>query len=516
MKNVDNISKMQKIASLLKEEKYNPVLPLINARLREKKLSTSSRTKIFLYKYEALRGLRTQEIPQIIKDFNEKIESVPDMEKKADLRLQKAIKCLILSLLLTAESELQLALEFYLKDEKRWRGKIRDCYNVLAGVFFKKSDYGQALNILQKFKALVDEEEDQEATYLGMVGRVRMLKGEFNTAEKSLLKANEIYESLGKQTNLSEGRKKWIETMLTMGWLELSFLNLQKRDLKKSREFIEKAETQIKTWNNKDIVSIHTKAVYLEFKGALAFAQGRNRLAHNCYREVMDMVLDLMEKERTPMEAVISQTSRLWAELLVKEKKYKQTLIACDSGFESAFEIDQKVEIGAIYRVWGRIYSETGDRYKAKDHFEKSILFLNRIGANYELALTYFECGKSSAFDSFERNSYLDKAKKMFEKMEINDFVDLASELQKSLPERPISASEALELSGVVKGINKKEGMHLVEFEVGGAPLKMKIPSSFLPPRKTNKIGAPFKLATGKQHGKLGSIFQYVDQIKKA
>jgi tetratricopeptide (TPR) repeat protein len=506
---------MQKIDSLLKEDEFKNALSLTNAHLRENKLTPSSRVKAFLYKYKALRGLRTQEIPQIIKDFDEKIESSPDMEKKADLRLQKATQCLILSLLITAESEIQQVLEFYLKDKKTWKAKIRACYNVLAGVYFKRSDYDQALECLEKYEKLVDE-EDQEATYLGMLGRVWMLKGELSVAEENLLKANEIYARLGNQPNISKGRENWIKTMLTMGWLELFFLYLQKRELRKSEEFLKKAHVQIKTWSEKDIGSIHTKAVYLEFKGALASAQGNNRLAHQCYEKVINMVLDLMEKERTPMEAVISQTSRLWAELWVSEKKYKQALIACESGFESAFEIDQKIEIGAIHRVWGRIYSETGDKRKAKDHLEKSIIFLERIGANYELGLTYLECGKSDTFDYFERNSYLDKAIKIFEEMEIDYFVDLASKSQKSLPERPISASEALELSGVVKGINKKEGMHLVEFKVSGAPLRMKIPSSLLPPRKANHIGAHFKLATGKQHGKFVPIFQYIDQIKRA
>jgi hypothetical protein len=135
-------------------------------------------------------------------------------------------------------------------------------------------------------------------------------------------------------------------------------------------------------------------------------------------------------------------------------------------------------------------------------------MFLERIGANYELSLTYLECGKSDAVGYFERKAYLDKAKKMFEKMEIKYFVELVSKLQKSLPERLISTSELL---GVVKGISKREGMALIEFEVGGTSLSMKIPSSYLPRRKADYIGAHVKLATGRQHGRLVPKLQCLD-----
>jgi len=85
--------------------------------------------------------------------------------------------------------------------------------------------------------------------------------------------------------------------------------------------------------------------------------------------------------------------------------------------------LGEKIEIGAIYRALGQIYTAKKGKEKAKENFEKSISILGEIEAKYELAKTYLEAGRSNAFGYLERIVHLSKSKEIFKELEVEYYV---------------------------------------------------------------------------------------------
>jgi len=56
---------------------------------------------------------------------------------------------------------------------------------------------------------------------------------------------------------------------------------------------------------------------------------------------------------------------------------------------EAINKIGERIELGALWRAYGQIYTHKGDAEKAREQFEKAIVLLKQTGARYELALTY-------------------------------------------------------------------------------------------------------------------------------
>lgn len=498
---------IKEIDSLLEHSKFDEALSKSETCLQKADKPPSFRAQVLFRRYEALRGLRKEEparltISDIVKSFDKSISNSTNKEK-ADLKAEKGRRCTELSLLRTAESEISGAVKIYqeLQDERERKVGMRKCYNVLAEIYFRMGEYKQAIKYLKEYRKLVDQ-TFQEAIYSGMLGRVLMLQGELRLAEENLLSESEIYQMIGNETNLIKS------------WLELCYLNMLQRKFKKAEEFLKKAYKKIEGWSDETIDSIHTKSIYYEFSGYLAYTQGNFPTAHECYQKVFDMMDKII-----PMDDMISQTNRFLAELLVAETKYDEALTACENGWEAAFETNGNIEIGAIHRVWGQIYSAIGEKDKARDNFEESISLLNEIGARYELGLAYWESGKSNAFEDFERDAYLGNAKRIFKKMGIEYYVNSASELQRSLPKRelvtPTGARKKMSsplsskgLCGMVKDIDEDENIALVEFDVGGTPLEMDIELSYLEPIKADYTGARIEFIAKEKGGRMITRFK--------
>lgn len=500
------------IDSLLEEGKFEEALSTIEICLQKEDQPSSSHTVFLFPLYRALRGLRTKDIPNIIKNFDERIETAQTDQEKAKLKLEKGKSCMELSLLRTAEPEIQWALDFYLQDEKAWKKEIRACYNVLAGIYFKMSDYEQAIEYLKEYEKLV-EQEIQKATYLGMLARVLMLQGELKLAEQTFLEALEIYTRIGTQPDLNKERKDWFDTQLCKSWIELSYLYIMERRLTEAQEFLKKAYNIIRSWSEKTSSSVYTESVYYEVSGDLAYVQDNYPLTHNCYQKVFDMVFEMMMKERTPLwEDMISQTNRFLAELLAAEERYDEALIASENGWKAAFEVNENIEKGAIYRVWGQIYSAIGEKYKARESFEGSISRLREIGAKYELGLTYLESGRSNAFEEFEREFYLKNAKGIFEKIGIEYYINSVSNELRSLSKSMVAPTKDSlfpnELYGKVKEIDEDESVAIVAFDVGGAPLEMEIELSDFGPEHSISEGARIKYIAEERDGKMVHRFE--------
>lgn len=414
--------------SFLNQGEFDKALSLGETYLQNMEKPPSFRAQVFSNIYNALRGLKREEqailtVAELAKVWDTAIKKVPTDKEKADLKLEKGRNCVQLGVLLrTVEPEILWALNFYNKNKDAWRKQIIECLRLLVAIYFKRSDYDKAIEYLKEYEKLIVSEYER-ATYFGLLGRILMLKGDFDEAERNLLEANKIYENIGEKGDISDNIKNWLQRNLPWGWLELGYIYTLKINFEKAKEYLDKAYNIIKTWNPETIDFVHTKCVYLEFLGFLAYSQDNNHLAHKCYQKVFN----LMDKT-IPMDAVIAQTSRFLAELLVAEKKYQKALDACEKGFKSASVIDQKIEIGSISKVQGQIFAALGDTQKANECFQDSVRMQEKIGAKYELARTYLVMGRSDAYRDYDKYNYQDKAKDLFAKMGIEYYASLSNE----------------------------------------------------------------------------------------
>lgn len=422
--------------------------------------------------------------PDIVFVFDTAIKNARTDEDRAELRLQKGTRCMESSLWRIAESEILKAVITYesLKVENKRKRGMQRCYNRLVGIYHKMGEYEEAARYLEKYKELmVDEGEKrkkQEAIYLEMLATILIDQGELKLAEEKLIRSCEINAQINNQMNL------------TKSLLELGRVSWLLRKFKIAEEYLKKAKKKIDT--------IHEEAIYYERCGAIAYDLNEYTTAHRYYRKVFEM------NKITPMDDTMSQTSRLLGELFWAQGEYEKALQACDMALEVALALGQKIEIGVINRLQGQIHDALGDKQKAKEHFQESILFLDKIGAKYEVGRAYLESGKSDAFAYPERKAYLDNAKKIFEEIGIKYYVALASKSQRSLS-KPTTAKE---LEGIVKAIDKDESAGFVEFDVAGAPLEMEIPLLRLEKIKADYTGARIRFATEKKHGETVPIFQ--------
>jgi hypothetical protein len=113
----------------------------------------------------------------------------------------------------------------------------------------------------------------------------------------------------------------------------------------------------------------------------------------------------------------------------------------------------------------------------------------------------------------------LGKAKRIFKKMGIEFYVNLALESQRSLPERVVAPARGASkkipppasynsLHGTVKDIDEHEAVAFVEFDVDGAPLEMEIELSDLEPISANYEGAQIEFVTEEKDGKAVTRFK--------
>jgi transcriptional regulator with PAS, ATPase and Fis domain len=305
-----------------------------------------------------------------------------------------------------SESELRDALAIYrrIKNEEG----IIESYNELARIHFVRTEYNKAIEYLKEGLSFCKRMSDNKriARFSGNLGTVYMRIGKWKQAKENLLVS---LESNKLNNNLIN---------ICCCYLSLGYLSYLLRDFSQSKKCLEKA-LKIIFENN------YTRefAIYHEYCGELEFAHGNYEKAENHYLDAIGI-----GEKIAPEGGIISQTYRLLAELQIAEKQYDEALSSCEKALKVATSLGEKIEIGAIHRALGQIYTAKSvgvvgelarhELAQAKENFEKSISILEQIGAKFELGKAYLEAGKSNCFDFFDRVQYLGRAKDLFKELD--------------------------------------------------------------------------------------------------
>ncbi len=402
-------SKIGSIESLIEKKKFKEALAEIRDLESQKIIEQFSIEKGHIHYLLSLVFHHLGRYAEALEEGKRAFELLKDTsENERIAEIQFTLGCIYVALgdFEHAESELRDVIATYRRiDDKHG---IITVHNKLANICFIRSNFDKAIEYINQCIKYCDESEDEttKAKLAANVGRIYVLIGRWQAAKDNLLSAVKVFE------------EKSNELYLCQALLSLGYVFYLQRDFVQAKSCYEKG---LKIIFKNSYAREFT--IYHEYSGELAFAQGDYVSAKNHYLDCIGRM-----EEIAPESDMISQTYRLLAELQIAEKQYDLALSSCEKALKVATSLDEKIEIGAIHRALGQIYTAKSagvvvelarhELAKAKESYEKSISILEKIGAKFELGKSYLEAGRSKCFEYFDRLKILGKAEDVFEELE--------------------------------------------------------------------------------------------------
>ncbi len=184
-------------------------------------------------------------------------------------------------------------------------------------------------------------------------------------------------------------------------------------------------------------------AICLEFLGLNEYFAGNYAKA----REYYDQVLAMPE----PTASAVAQTLRMLTDVEIAEGNWDAAKATAAKADVAINRISERIELGALWRAYGHIYTHDNDHSKAREFFEKSIDLLRQLGARYELALSHFDAGRSNAYSFNQQSEQLKAAKALFVEMEVPKRVAQVDEALARLADREHGAPDKKKRSLTLK-----------------------------------------------------------------
>jgi len=237
----------------------------------------------------------------------------------------------------------------------------------------------------------------------------------------------------------------------------LGMIYVLKLQNKKAHEYLNKSINYFADSNN-----FRAEIVCLEYFGLNEYLAGNYSKAKEYYQQILDRYKNHLTASAK------AQTLRLLTDVLVAEGNIEEAIQTAKKARRAIKNVSEKIELGALYRAYGQIYTHEGDVKKAGSYFKKSINILETTGARYEKALTLLTMGRSECYSVEDQQRHLKNAKELFEDMGVEKRVE---EIEKELhhPYDPIAiANSFLDLgrsSGI--SINRSKMQKLVYFAHG-------------------------------------------------
>ncbi len=295
-----------------------------------------------------------------------------------------------------AEIELQDAVASFRRagDEKG----IAVAYNKLAQIFFIQAEFDRSIECLNQATEHAKKLKEGQlmiARLSGNLGRIYLLMGEWTKASRHLHDSKRQNELLKNEVSVCKNL------------LSLGYAACQQRRFKEAEEFYEKALHIIQKSDLR-----RELAIYHEYCAELAFEQ---KDYDQSSREI-SRATQIGEKI-APQSSLLCQSYRILAQVQLATQRLNLAESSCRKSLELSLQLNEKVEEGIVYRVWGQIYAQRNNKKLAKENFRLSTICLEKIGCKFELAKTYLCAGEEAVFDPKETLEYLIKAKNLFEEL---------------------------------------------------------------------------------------------------
>jgi len=306
---------------------------------------------------------------------------------------------LILGNILRNMGELKEAEKAFRDAESIFRRK--DCpegqcraLNLLAGLFYKKADYKNSLAMLMDAIDIARKLKDQKklAFMMGNVGRIYTFTGDFNKAEKHL-KVN---------IDLSSELEDWSE--VARAYIALGYVYIQRDEYLKAEDALKNAHRHMAALDDR-----RNEVIYLTYLGELHYRCGRFNEAS---KELEDAIK--LAEEIAPETTLTGSVMRHMAELYIKQKNYTMAHRYAARAMAIMERAEDKVEIGALWRIKAVIAEANGHEAEGREYFMKAIETLSESGVRFEKAKALMSAGTSNLFTVRRRFTYLFRAEELY------------------------------------------------------------------------------------------------------
>ena len=282
-------------------------------------------------------------------------------------------------------------------------GGAVDALNKLAGVYFITFDFQRAREVLAEGMELAHRLGDVRriAWLAANEGRILLLLGDWNTAIERFLTVRASDLEHGDDLNLSKDL------------LSLGYAYFCKGDWLTSDKYLNEAYAKI-------IASGATRelAIWYEYAGELKAARGEYDGAEDLYIKGVEL-----GERIAPESGLVSQTYRLYAELMVLRNDFERARRFAQTAYAVATRLGERIEIGALLRVFGRTAAASGDLAESRRYFTESIALLKDLKVRRELFRTYLEAMQSGTFSLEEAAGFLSRAVRLAEGLKSESLV---------------------------------------------------------------------------------------------
>ncbi|MGH8004807.1 MAG: sigma 54-interacting transcriptional regulator [Limisphaerales bacterium] len=298
-----------------------------------------------------------------------------------------------------------------------------DALNRLAGVYFITFDFQRAQEVLAEGMELAHRLGDVKRTawLAANEGQILLHLGEWDVAIERFNTSRATCLEHGDDLNLSKDL------------ISLGMAHLFKGDLAPAEKYLNEAYAKIIACG-----ATRELAIWHEFAGELRVARGDYESAEELYLKGVEL-----GERIAPESALVSQTYRLYAELMVLRNEFDRARRFAQTAYAVATRLGERIEIGALLRVFGRTTAASGDLAESRRYFTESIALLKDLKVRRELFQTYLEAIQSGSFSLEEVAGYLARAVRLAEGLKSNRMTKEA----KKTAARVFEARGALDLA---------------------------------------------------------------------
>lgn len=273
---------------------------------------------------------------------------------------------------------------------------IVEAYNALGKVYFLWSDYAMAAEYVNEAIGYTGDNTKSKAQLLGNLGRIYLLTGEMDEAEKNLTEALEV------------GRELNLPLSMARNHLSLGYLHLRRRHMFQ-------AETELETARNLILENDYKReyVIYLEYSGELA-------LEKQDFVSAKDQLEQAAQKGRelAPESTLLSQILRRQAVAERELGHHEEAMRLAQKALELSHQLGEKAEIGMSHRVISTVFMARNEMADARRHGLEGIEILREIGDSYELGRSIVAYGAlpPAGMNLTDRKTYplLQEAEKIF------------------------------------------------------------------------------------------------------
>ncbi len=248
-------------------------------------------------------------------------------------------------------------------------GIIRS-YNELARIEFIRGEFELAIDHLTEAISHCEQSGnvDFRAKLVGNLGRIHLLRANWDGARESLELAVRTQSRLGNKLSVARNRLSQGLLLVRQGKFDAAASVLDQ-----AAEIIEQNGY------------LREESILHEYRGMLAHLAGEFERAVDEFERALEL-----GREVAARGDLAAQSLRGLAEAYFEKGEITAAEKTGAEALDVALELGEKTEIGAAYRVLGRFYAARKNANKARNHFEKSLSILRHVGDVFELAWTAY------------------------------------------------------------------------------------------------------------------------------